>query len=59
MITVFFSNGEKAEVEDVSGYDPRTFKIPAASYDTVARTWQEQATAWFSEGGEIYLLSRL
>ncbi|WP_146113034.1 hypothetical protein [Paracoccus yeei] len=59
MSTIYFSNGDTAEVENLNGYDPRTFVVPATAYGTVAKAWQEQATAQFSENGDVYLLKDL
>lgn len=59
MSTVYFSNGETAEVEDVRGHDPRTFTVPSISYSTVANAWTAGATAKFTEDGENYLLKQL
>lgn len=59
MTTIYFSNGETAEVDNVRGRDPRTFSIPQQSYHIIANAWQTNATAKFSETGPDYLLISL
>ncbi|OJH45833.1 hypothetical protein IE00_00895 [Paracoccus sp. SM22M-07] len=59
MTTVYFSNGTTAEVDNVKGHDPKTFDVPEASYSDVAHAMVQNLKLTFSEGGPVYLFTKL
>ncbi len=59
MTTIYLSNGETAEVENVLGHDPRTFTVPAGSYSTFADAMTKGATLKFGQDGPVYLLKKM